>query len=146
MHKLRNKKDYYFTLDNINEILITYTGRDTKSNNFQNNLNKTHVSIKFDHEKSTNSITFLRHSSTQWQALATTNNITHKTDQHTQQSPLQIFSPQTTQSQTSRLTNNLIKNNLHWRQRIKKTNKLNQQFSPRGYPHTIIDNKINKTI
>ena len=50
------KNEYLFYARYIDDRFIIYTGRVAKLNNFPANM--MHVSIKFDHEKSTQSIAF----------------------------------------------------------------------------------------
>ena len=53
------KNDCLFYARYIDDIFMIYTGGDAKLNNFLNDLNMTHDSIKFDHEKSKQAIAFL---------------------------------------------------------------------------------------
>ena len=47
------------TCRKLHDLFIKYTSREANLNNFRTNLNMMHDSIKFDHEKSTDSIAFL---------------------------------------------------------------------------------------
>ena len=139
--------DCLFYARYIDDIFLIYTGGETKLDEFLTNLNMKHDSIKFDHEKSTQSVAFLdtliyidenrQLQTTLYTKPTDTHNYLHFKSSHPKH--LKESLPY---SQALRLRRICSDNN----ELNKHSDKLKQQFIARGYSQTLVDNQIKKAI
>ena len=131
----------------IDDIFLIYTGGEKKLDEFLTNINTKHDSIKFDYEKSTQSVAFLdtliyidekrQLRTTLYTKPADTHNYLHFKSSHPRH--LKESLPY---SQALRLRRICSENN----EFIKHSDKLKQQFTARGYSQTLVENQIKKAI
>ena len=131
----------------IDDIFLIYTGGEKKLDEFLKNINTKHDSIKFDYEKSTQSVAFLdtliyidekrQLQTTLYTKPTDTHNYLHFKSAHPRH--LKESLPY---SQALRLRRICSENN----EFIRHSDKLKQQFTARGYSQTLVENQIKKAI
>ena len=131
----------------IDDIFLIYTGGETKLDEFLTNLNTKHDSIKFDYEKSTQSVAFLdtliyidekrQLQTTLYTKPTDTHNYLHFKSSHPRH--LKESLPYSQALRLRRICS-------EYNEFIKHSDKLKQQFTARGYSQTLVENQIKKAI